>query len=65
MNDRVGGTLARVKGLADNMLTALGQHLHRHVVGDHVPLNQCAQKLIFGFGRGREAHLDLLKPKLQ
>ena len=61
MDDGVGRALAGVEGLADDVLPALGQHLHGHVFGNHVVLDQGAQELVFGFGGGGEAHLDFLE----
>ena len=61
VDDGVGGTLAGIEGLADDVLPALGQHLHGHIFRNHVVLNQGAQKLVFGFGGGGEAYLDLFE----
>ena len=61
MDDGAGCTLAGIEGLADDVLPALGQHLHRHVLGDHVVFNQGAQEFIFRLRGGGEAHLDLLE----
>ena len=40
MDNGAGRALAGFKGLADDMLPALGQHLDHHVVGDQVPVHQ-------------------------
>ena len=65
MNDGTGGTLAGLEGFADDMLPALGQHLHRHILRNHLFLDQGPQKGVFRLrGRG-EAHLDLFKSNLQ
>ena len=56
-----GSALASLKGLADDVLPALGQHLYRHVVGNHVLFDQRAEKLVLGLARRRKAHLDLLE----
>ena len=59
MEDNVLGSVYGLKGLADQMLSGLDQHLDGHVVGDVAALNEGADKLIFGLGGGGEAHLDL------
>ena len=61
MHDRVGRPLDGLKCLFYNMFSRLGEHLHGHVLGNHVPLNQRAHKLVFGLRRGGESHLDFLK----
>ena len=65
MDNGAGRALAGFKGLADDMLPALGQHLHRDVLGDHVVLDQGTQELILRLGGGGEAHLDLLEAQAQ
>lgn len=60
MDDHIFRTLDRLKGLADQVLTRLHEHLDGHVVRNAVFLNQGAQDLIFRFARGREADLNLL-----
>ena len=50
MDDGAGRALAGFKGLADDMLPALGQHLHRDVLRDHVVLDQSPQELILRLG---------------
>ena len=47
------------------MVAALGQHLHRHILGDAVFVDQLAQKRVLGLARGGEADLNLLEPDLQ
>ena len=61
MNDGTGRALHGLKGFANDMVAALGEHLHGHILGDHILLDQRAQKLVFGFARRRKSHLDLLK----
>ena len=59
-----GGTLDSLKGLADNVVAALGQHLHGHILRDHVFLDQGTQELVLGIAGGGETHLDLLEADL-
>ena len=61
MDNGVGHPLQRIKGLADDMLPGLGQHLNGHIIRNHVPLDQRPQELILRVGSRRETHLDLLK----
>ena len=65
MDDSTGCALTGVKGLADDVLTALGQHLHRHILWDHIIIDEGPQKFIFGFRGSREANLDLFKSNFQ
>ena len=54
-----------LESLADDMVAALGQYLHRHIVGDAFLVDQFAQEFILGLtGRG-EAHFDLLETDLE
>ena len=64
MDHRAGGTLDSLKSLADDVVTALGQHLHGHVLRDHVFLDQGTQELVLGIAGGGETHLDLLEADL-
>ena len=50
-----------LEGLADDMVAALGQHLHRHILRDTVAVNEGAQELILGLAGRRETDLDLLE----
>ena len=61
VDNGTGGTLAGLEGLADDVLPALGQHLDRHVLGDHVLLDQSPQEGVFRLRGGGESHLDLLE----
>ncbi len=61
MNHRVGRSLHRLEGLSDNVLPGLGQHLNGHVIRNHIPLDECADKVVLRIGRSREAHLDFLE----
>ena len=64
MDHGPGRALHGLKGLADDMVAALGQHLHGHILGDHVVLDQSAQKGVLRLAGGGEAHLDLLEADL-
>ena len=64
MDHRTGRTLDGLEGAADDVIAALGQHLHRHVLRDHVLFDQGPQKLVLGLAGSREAHLDLLEADL-
>ena len=43
------------------MVPCLSQHLNRHVIRYHIPLNQCAHKLILRIRGCRKPHLNFLK----
>ena len=64
VDHRPGSALDGLKGLADDVVTALGQHLYGDILGDHVLFDQGAQELVLGVAGGREAHLDLLEADL-
>ena len=64
VDHRAGCALDGLKGLADDVVAALGQHLHGDILGDHVLLDQGAQELVLGVAGGRKAHLDLLEADL-
>ena len=57
----MGCTLHRFKGLLDNVLSGLSQHLNGNIRGDHISLDQGADKIIFRVGGCRESHFDFLK----
>ena len=61
MHHRVGCSLHCLEGPLDNVLPGLGQNLDRHVIGDHVLLDQGPHEFIFGLGGRGESHLDLLE----
>ena len=61
MHHRMGRSLYRLKGLSDDMLPCLGQHLDSDVIGNHVPLNKGADKVVLGIGGSRKTYLDLLE----
>ena len=56
-----GCALDGLERLADDVVTALGQHLHGHILGDAVAVNQRAQELVLGLAGGGETDLDFLK----
>ena len=60
MDNHIFRALNCLKGLADQVLTRLHEHLDGHVVRNAVFLNQGAKDLIFRFARGREADFNLL-----
>ena len=64
MDHRPGCALDRLEGAADDVVAALGQHLHDDIGGDHVLFDQGAQELVLGLTGGGEAHLDLLEADL-
>ena len=60
----MGSTLHGLKGLADNMLPRLSQHLNGHVLRNHVTLYQCPDEIVLRVRGGREPHFDLLEADL-
>ena len=56
--------LKSLKCPLNQMLPALNQHLHFHVVGDQLAVHQRAQKIIFNLRCRRKSHLNLLKAQL-
>ena len=64
MDHRAGSALHRLEGSADDVVPALSQHLHRHVLRDHILLDQGAEELVLRLAGGGEAHFDLLKSDL-
>ena len=65
MNDRAGCALASIKGFADDVLPALGQHLNRHILRNHAVLDQSPEEFILRLGCCREAYLNLLETNIQ
>ena len=61
VDDGTGRTLDGLKRLADDVVAALGQDLHGHVLRDAVAVDQGAQELILGLAGSREADLDLFE----
>ena len=61
VDDRAGRALHGLKGLADDVVAALGQHLHGDIVGDHVLLDEGTEELVLRLAGGREADFDLLE----
>ena len=64
MDDGAGRTLDGLERFADDVVAALGQHLHGDVLRDAVAVDELAQKLVLGLAGGREADLDLLEADL-
>ena len=64
MNHRRWCSLNGFKGLSDNVITALCQNLHRHIIRNHIFIDQLAQKFIFGFTGSRETDFNLLEADL-
>ena len=64
MHHRVGRSLNRLKGLLNDMLPRLGQHLDGHILRNHVPLYKFSHKTVLCFRSRRKSHLDLLKAHL-
>ena len=64
VDDGPGRPLDRLEGAADDVVTALGQHLHGDVLGDHVFLDEGAEELVLRLAGGGEAPLDLLEADL-
>ena len=64
MNDDILCAVNRFKGLADEMLTCLNQHLNGDIVRNQIVVNQGTEEFIFRFRGGREADFDFLEPDL-
>ena len=60
VDDRARRALAGLVGALDQLRAGLGEHLDRHVVRDHVLLDDLADEVEVGLARGGEADLDLL-----
>ncbi len=65
MDDRTRSTLAGIECLADDVLAALGEHLHRNILGNHIVINQRAKKFILSFACRRKSDLDLLESDIK
>ena len=61
VDDRTRCALDSLEGAADDVVAALGQHLHGDIVGDHVLLDEGAEELVLRLAGGREADFDLLE----
>ena len=61
MDDDVFRAADSLKGLVDQMLARLYQHLDGNVVGDMAALDELAADLVFGFRGGGEPDFDLLE----
>ncbi len=64
MNHGLLRSLKGLKGLADNVLSGLGQYLDGHIVRNQILLNQGSEKCILCLGSRRKSYLDLLKTYL-
>ena len=64
VDDGPGGALHRLKGPADDVVPALGQHLDGHVLRDALLVDELAEEFVLRLRRRREAHLDLLEADL-
>ena len=64
MDHRPGCALDGLEGAADDVVAALGQHLHGDIGGNHILFDQGAQELVLGLTGGGEAHLDFLEADL-
>jgi hypothetical protein len=64
MHNSIFDALKTFKGLPDDMLSRLSQHLDRYVVGDKILLDKSAQKCVFRLARSGKSHLDLLEADL-
>ena len=58
MDDRVRRALHRLKCPFDNVLSRLRQNLDRDIIGDHILLDQCSQKLVLCLRCRRKSDLD-------
>ena len=65
MDDGILDALQRLERLADDVLARLRQHLHRHVIGNQIVLDETAQEFILRVRSRGEADLDFLEPDLQ
>ena len=61
VHDGIPDALQGIKGLADDVLAGLREHLYCHIVGDEVLLHQRAQEFILRFGGRGEPDFDLLE----
>ena len=64
VDDRAGCALDGLEGAADDVVAALGQHLHGDILRDHVLFDQGAQELVLGLAGGGEADLNFLETDL-
>ena len=64
MQDRVFGTLERIKGLVDEMLPRLCQHLNGDIIGDMVTFDKFSAEIEISIGSRRKADLDLSETHL-
>ena len=61
MHNRALGAIDRIKGLADQVVAGLHQHLDGDIVGDAVFIDEAAQEIEFRIGGGRKADFDLFE----
>ena len=62
------GALCAAQGFesaADQRFARLGQHLHRHIIGNQFLLDELAHEIEIGLGRGGKSDLDFLEPGFQ
>ena len=52
------------EGALQKLLTALCQHLHHHIVGNHLSVYELTQKIILNLAGRRKSDLDFLKAQL-
>jgi hypothetical protein len=64
VHDRPPGPAQRFEGAVDQVLPALGQHLHGDVFRDQILFDQLPDEVEVGLAGRREADLDLLVPHL-
>ena len=64
MDDGVGCALAGVESLADDVLTALSQHLDSHIIGNHIVIDEGSQEFEFRIRGSGEAYFNFLKANL-
>ena len=56
-----GAAFNSFKGLTDDMLSCLSQHLDRYILRDQILLDQRTEKLILCLRSSRKSNLDLFK----
>jgi hypothetical protein len=54
----------RLERPLDELAPRLRQHLHGHVVGDQLLVDEAAREVVLGLRSGRKADLDLLEPEV-
>ena len=61
MDNHILAALNSFKCSLDQMLSALNQYLHLHIVRNQILFNQCSQKIIFNLRSCRETDFDFLE----